>query len=365
MSIIKKAWDAVASCGGWQSVYGYYPALMQATKAGLPQVSCPFTGQGKTKFRLYKDWNESGAGYHNDFGHIASGIDMVMLLEPDYCQGRAGMAAKKIVELLKGTSSATRSPVAVSSKIPTVSDEDLNKRRGTRDALLKRALPSAGHWLYKAYCKSRGVAPIPCDDLLVARGVYHRDEYGNKSYKNAILGVMRKPNGEVLTVHRLYLDEKGNGIKGENRKMLLSPPCQKGEVLGSAIRLAAPRKGPRGNVLGLTEGIETGLAVMQGADLPVWSCYSTALLEAVVIPDEVEKVVIFADYDYKGGAGLDSAEVLAARLRKEGKYVRIVVPKEPPGFNPEGKKGVDWLDVFNCSRTEFRKQVRECLSLEL
>ena len=104
---------------------------------------------------------------------------------------------------------------------------------------------------------------------------------------------------------------------------------------------------------------------MAGSGLPVWACYSTALLEAVVVPEVVEKVVIFADYDYNGGAGLDSAEVLAARLREEGKCVRIVVPYEPPGFDPVGKKGVDWLDVYNHSPQEFRRQVRECLLLEI
>ena len=76
-------------------------------------------------------------------------------------------------------------------------------------------------------------------------------------------------------------------------------------------------------------------------------------------------MIIFADYDYNGGAGLDSAETLAVRLRQEGFCVRILVPMEPPGFDKEGKKGVDWLDVYNCSRREFVKQVRECLLLDL
>ena len=43
---------------------------------------------------------------------------------------------------------------------------------------------------------------------------------------------MRKPNGEIMTVHRIYLDENGHGIKGKNRKMMLPPLAQKGEVNG-------------------------------------------------------------------------------------------------------------------------------------
>lgn len=362
ISVIKEAWDAVAAHGGWQSVFSHYPGVMKAATPSRPQVPCPFTGNGTTKFRLYKDWNESGAGYHNDFGRIPSGIDMVMRLESLESPGKA---AYRIIKMLNGTVSASNLPVSVSNRVPVLDDVEIKKRQGTLDTLLRRAQPCAGNWLYEAYCKSRGIPSIPCSDLRVARDVYHRDEDGTKSKKNAILGILRKPDGQIATVHRLFLDEKGKGIKGAHRKMMLPPPCQKQELLGSAIRLAAPRKGPRGNVLALTEGIETGLAVMAGSGLPVWACYSTALLEAVVVPEVVEKVVIFADYDYNGGAGLDSAEVLAARLREEGKCVRIVVPYEPPGFDPVGKKGVDWLDVYNHSPQEFRRQVRECLLLEI
>lgn len=117
--------------------------------------------------------------------------------------------------------------------------------------------------------------------------------------------------------------------------------------------------------MALTEGIETGLAVMAGSKLPVWACYSSALLESVIIPDEVEKVIIFADNDYNGGQGLTSAEVLATRLRAAGKCVRILVPIEPNGLENITKKGVDWLDVYNHSLAEFKHQVRECLKLDL
>ena len=362
MSIIQQAWDLVSSRGGWSSVYTLYPSVMQA--ATKSQVPCPFTGKGDTKFRLYKDWEDSGAGFHNDLGRIPSGIDMIMHLEPS-CENNPGKAAKHIIKLLGGTVAPTQVKHVVSNRVPILHEDEIKKRAGTLRALMNSAQPSAGHRLYKSYCESRGIPAIPCADLLVATNVYHRDEHATVSRKNAILGVMRKPDGSVATVHRLYLGENGHGIKGAHRKMMLPPPCQKKELLGSAIRLAPTRKGPRGNILALTEGIETGLAVMAGSGLPTWSCYSTALLEAVQIPKEVEKVIIFADYDYNGGAGLDSAETLAVRLRQEGFCVRILVPMEPPGFDKEGKKGVDWLDVYNCSRREFVKQVRECLLLDL
>ena len=68
------------------------------SKSSLVASAMPFTGNGKTKFRLYKDWEQTGAGYHNDFGRIATGIDMIMKLEPE-CGNNPGKAAKLIIKL--------------------------------------------------------------------------------------------------------------------------------------------------------------------------------------------------------------------------------------------------------------------------
>ena len=365
MSIIKQALDTVSAHGGWGSVFQHYPSVMVAANRALSQVPCPFTGNGKTKFRLYKDWEQTGAGYHNDFGRIATGIDMIMKLEPE-CGNNPGKAAKLIVKLLGGSAVATSTPkCAVTRCVPKIDEHELKRMKGTLDALLNRSVPSARHQLYKSYCESRGIPAFACSDLRIATGVFHRDANDVVTHKNALLGIMRKPNGEIMTVHRIYLDENGHGIKGKNRKMMLPPPAQKGEVNGCAIRLSPTKNGPRGNILALTEGIETGLAVMAGSKLPVWACYSSALLESVIIPNEVEKVIIFADNDYNGGQGLTSAEVLATRLRAAGKCVRILVPIEPNGLENITKKGVDWLDVYNHSLAEFKHQVRECLKLDL
>lgn len=361
-SIIKQALEAVGRAGGWESVFGFYPS-MAAPMRSSGQHPCPFTGMGTTKFRLYKDWASVGAGYHNDLGRISGGIEMVMLLEPDECQGNAGKAAKLILRLLGGTASAT--PIQISTKVQRLSDDELQKRRHFRDTLTRKSQPAGSHWLYKAYTASRGLPVVQADSLFIATRIYHRDENGVKSTKNALLAAMSRVDGELVTYHRIFLDEKGRGIQGENRKMMLPPPCQQGEINGCSVQLAQPRMSQNGKILALTEGVETGLAVMAAMGLPVWACYSSALLEAVEIPRDVEVVVIFADTDYKTGQGIDSAEVCAKRLRDLGHRVRIVLPVDPPGFNPEGKKGVDWLDVYQAGRHEFVRQVRASLLLDL
>jgi hypothetical protein len=79
-------------------------------------------------------------------------------------------------------------------------------------------------------------------------------------------------------------------------------------------------------VLGLCEGIETGLAVMTAcAGLPVWAALSTAGLEQVQIPPEVRRMIILADHD-ASGAGGRAAEASAARLCRNGHAVSITMP---------------------------------------
>ena len=139
MSIIKQALDTVSAHGGWGSVFQHYPSVMVAANRALSQVPCPFTGNGKTKFRLYKDWEQTGAGYHNDFGRIATGIDMIMKLEPE-CGNNPGKAAKLIVKLLGGSAVATSTPkCAVTRCVPKIDEHELKRMKGTLDA----AVPDA------------------------------------------------------------------------------------------------------------------------------------------------------------------------------------------------------------------------------
>ena len=65
---------------------------------------------------------------------------------------------------------------------------------------------------------------------------------------------------------------------------------------GGAIRLFQPVDG----VLGIAEGIETALAAHCLTGLPVWATCTADALARVVIPQAVQKVVIFADNDHSG-----------------------------------------------------------------
>jgi hypothetical protein len=91
---------------------------------------------------------------------------------------------------------------------------------------------------------------------------------------------------------------------------------------------------PDGSLLGICEGIETGASVLQATGMPVWSGLTTTIMMSIQIPESIQKVVIWADYD---PAGLEYANTAKLRLENEGKEVSIKVPPNP---------GEDWNDVY-------------------
>ena len=102
-----------------------------------------------------------------------------------------------------------------------------------------------------------------------------------------------------------------------------------GSVSGGAVRLAKAR-----GTLAVTEGIETGLAVMTATDIPTWAALSASGMASLAVPDELDELVICADFDE---AGIDAAESLARRMNHRVPTVRVAIPDT---------YGEDWADVI-------------------
>lgn len=134
------------------------------------------------------------------------------------------------------------------------------------------------------------------------------------------------PEHGLVALHRTILTSAGKVKK-------LTPAVFEGATVGAAIRLFAPQPG---QPLALAEGIETALAAHELSGWPVWACISAGGLERVVLPQDVQDVVICADNDHSG-VGESAAQKLAMRLLAEGRKVRLAVPPQP---------GTDWLDVL-------------------
>ena len=146
--------------------------------------------------------------------------------------------------------------------------------------------------------------------------------------------------GRLVQLHKTYLTADG-------RKA--DVPIVKKTDVGVGCNSYALRLMPvEGDVLGVSEGIETGLASSILRNIPVWPCANTSVLANFEVPvhlaERVKRVVIFEDNDapkqrhdgskYRPGA--EAAAKLAERLRKQRIRTMIVSP---------AKTGTDFADL--------------------
>ncbi len=199
---------------------------------------------------------------------------------------------------------------------PPLDPEQLRKQEHAR-GLWTSSQPVAGT-LVETYLASRGIT-LPAPATL--RYHPHMRHAVAAVYRPAMVAAVTDLDGTILAIHRTYLAPDGHGKawgKGDSHdsKMCLGP------LQAGSIQLA-----PAGPVLGITEGIETALSVMQvWTDLPVWCAVSAVRLGTIALPASVRHVVILADGDEPGQR---AAEVAVKALHRRRLDVTVVDP--PPG----------------------------------
>ncbi len=208
---------------------------------------------------------------------------------------------------------AWRPPVLRPSRPkPPESEAPSPEDRARWEALWERAKPE--HPLLARYLRARGLSLEPPPTLRVA---FLKGE-------PVMVARVEGPGGLLLGLHLTILEPDGRGRRGKKLAKGSRPK-------GGAIRLYLPEAG---QPLALAEGIETAMAVREVTRWPVWATIAAPFMKEVIVPPEVEQVLIAADHDK---AGIEAAHALARRFLREGRRVRIAVPPE---------EGDDWLDVL-------------------
>jgi len=152
-----------------------------------------------------------------------------------------------------------------------------------------------------------------------------------------IIAAVRNLAGELVNVHRVYLNQDGHKAVVPSPKKTMSSYLQ-GNTNGCAVHLIRP--GDSTERLHVCEGLETGLAIADTARHPgaIWCALTAGGLERLVLPENTRELIICADRD-RSGRGEQAAKKLASRYNNV--KTKIVMPSIPI---PEGAKGVDWLD---------------------
>jgi hypothetical protein len=125
----------------------------------------------------------------------------------------------------------------------------------------------------------------------------------------------------VIAVQELKLTAEGAKLPTPRPRM------NTGRLHDGAVRL-----GPAGETLGLAEGVETAASAQILSGVTVWAALGSGRLAAVWLPDNVRRVVIFADNDQTGRDGAAEAEAYHRRL---GRSVKIRFPETGNDFNDQ------------------------------
>jgi putative DNA primase/helicase len=148
----------------------------------------------------------------------------------------------------------------------------------------------------------------------------------------AMLARALSSNGQMVQLHKTYLTQ--DGLKAQ-------VPVVKKTERGLGINSFAIRAMPvTGDTLGVSEGIESGLAGAMLRNIPVWPCLNGPVMSQFQLPAElsnVRRLLIFADHDElkKQGShgamtykrpGTVYADQLATRAKAQGLRVMIIKP---------------------------------------
>lgn len=284
--------------GKWRGILAQF-GLTELQLSGK-HTSCPICG-GKDRFH-YDDKYGNGDAYCNQCGH-KNGIDLLIEL--------TGKDFRGVVDEIKPLIGSIKAAQPAEKK-------DAEKIRKQLQALFKNATKK----VLVPYLENRGITVKP--DVWYHQNMLYLDKAtGVKSFHHGMIGVVTNSKGEAIAAHRTYLTSDGRKANVQEPKKVTQPLET---INGAAIRLFK-----HDGVLGIAEGIETACAAYQLTGIPTWAAITAGGMERFVAPENVTKLIIFADNDK---AGKSAAYALASR------YAEIAEIRIPE------KDGSDWADYL-------------------
>lgn len=311
------------------------PAMKSGRNGGAP---CPHhNGKSGKAFFVMRDFAKKGGGGCNSCGSFANGVKLYAWIE-----GISERESAAVIRRWYNDRFGIRPGTGQDKR-----RQDEQKRREALVAeLWKTSLPLADPKAKagRAYLVRRGLSEHWADRTGHVLRYHPKVEYWHEGKKvctmGALLARFDNPDGRMVGVHRIYIGPKGEfeqlKLPGERKKMLTT---RNSVLAGGCIRLNRNYD----HVLGVAEGVETALAVMQATGMPVWAAYSASILPSIVMPAEIAEVVIWADNDAPPHAGYEKACELKQRLWRQGVRARIRLP---------ALEGKDWLDCFRSGWSE-------------
>jgi hypothetical protein len=218
----------------------------------------------------------------------------------------AGCPQLTVIEALKSRglwqSAETQStPRPLLQRLPTLA-ADVKVRVATAQRLWSETVPLDGTLGERYFVEHRNldVSRLELDHALR----WHKET-------RAVIGLMTDPrSGDPVGIHRTFLQPDGTKLE---RKMLGRQ---------GVVRLSPDDSVTMG--LGITEGVEDGLAVLLSGWAPVWAATGAGAIASFPVLAGIEALTIFADGD---GPGTQAADACAIKWRSAGLQARISHPR--------------------------------------
>lgn len=325
--------------------------------------ACPCHG-GTDGFRFFKDFINTGGGVCNTCGTFSTGIGLLSWLNDI----PMNIVINDIGEFLGVEPEPQRFkpngayPSRASGKGWPAMQRDKQKFVPDREVIDPKAVEEQRQRLNEIW-----TASVPLSHEIARPARLYFDGRGVNSTRYEVNPLIRfhpeldywdDDTGEILgqfpalvmmfvnqqqkptNLHRIYLTPQGDKaqVNGDPKKMTKKPDDT--TLTGSAIWLSPPS-----TVIGVTEGVETGIAVQAGTGLSVAACGNAVLLERFMPPAEVKVIHNFIDKD-RSKRGEEAAIALHERMAIARPEIQII-DHIPPLDIPEDAKSVDWLDVWS------------------
>lgn len=303
---------------------------------GEPGQSLHVWGRGSKR----GEWHDFAAG---------EGGDLIDLVAAVRCGGDVGQAVRwakaylGLEQIDRRTLEVRRAAArATADKAKAQSEAELKAMRSRAHALWLEAKPIVGTPA-DFYLRGRGLhlgdLPRPPGSLR-----FHPDCYCKERGAGlpALVAAVAAPGFGFLSTHRVWL-ERRNGVW--TKANLEHPRKVYCAMAGGWIEISRGASGRKtaqeqdGAVVAITEGIEDAIAVaMARPDLRVLAAVSLSNLAAVAatLPRAFSHVIIAADNDWQTPKAQEALSRAAARFRRNGRHVAVVMPQI-------GKDMNDWL----------------------
>ena len=330
--------------GQWlQVLAALVPELDAAIARKGRHVACPVHG-GRDGFRLFKDAEYTGGGVCNTCGIFHDGFELLSWIN-GWNFAQSIEAIGQVLGIQPGQIQAPTRPIpsnAVDWKAKKQEEDKaiiyrLNQTWGETFSLADTRAQPVWNYMHRRGIVTR-LRPEWDSVLRFHPNLPYHDEDGLfiDSYP-ALLGKIVTQQGRSATFHRIYLSEDGFKAPVEKPKKMMPIPSDR-TITGGAIPIGEP-----GEVLGVSEGIETALAVTRATGQTCWSVVNATLLARFEPPSNVKMLYIWADHDLSE-TGLNAANELKKKAWQKGILTQVLIPPIPTSL---GVKSWDWNDVLN------------------